>query len=83
MKHIIYILIVLFITSCLEKPQSKYQTTGESHKTDSLALMYKERGNIKSDAGDKQGAINDFLKQLSLRVIMIQHTIIEEMENQD
>lgn len=53
MKYIIYILVIIVVTGCLGASKSKQQPAVDSHKIDSLALMYKERGNAKDDAGDK------------------------------
>lgn len=66
MKYIIYILVIIVVTGCLGASKSKQQPDVDSYKIDSLALMYKEQGNAKDDAGDKQGAIEDYTKAIEI-----------------
>ncbi|RGN38192.1 tetratricopeptide repeat protein [Bacteroides oleiciplenus] len=66
MKYIINILVIVVMTGCIGTSQSNQQSAADSHAIDSLAFMCKERGNVKDDAGDKQGAIEDYTKAIEI-----------------
>ena len=66
MKYIINILLIVVATGCLGKTQPEQQSAVDSHIIDSLALMYKEHGRLKSANGDKRGAIEDYTKAIEI-----------------
>lgn len=67
MKYIINILLIVVATGCLGKTQPEQRSAVDSHIIDSLALMYKEHGRLKSANGDNLGAIKYYSKAIELR----------------
>ena len=66
MKHYIINIIIIIITGCTEISKSQQQFITKTKDIDSLALLYKEKADAKDDAGDKNGAIEDYSKAISI-----------------
>ena len=66
MKYIINILLIVVATGCLGRTQPEQRSAVDLHIIDSLALMYKEHGRLKSANGDKRGAIEDYTKAIEI-----------------